>query len=127
LSPSVSEASIILLDPTNQAVEEEDPAIQPIGEEVTAVQPIGEENAAIQPIREENPDSRPTGEGNTAGWMAVEATDMPATSETEKVRGFADGLIATGLNLVFVSAGRVEKLFRIHGSMLSYCTVVPYE
>jgi hypothetical protein len=77
LSPSVSEASIILLDPTNQTIEEEDPAIQP----------IGEEDAAIQPIREEKPDSRPTGEGSIAGWMALEATDMPAASETEKVRG----------------------------------------
>ncbi len=86
MSPSVSEASIILLDPTNQTAEEEDPAIQPTGEEDAAVQPIGEEDAAIQPIREEKADSRPTGEGSTAGWMAVEATDMPAASETEKVR-----------------------------------------
>jgi hypothetical protein len=99
LSPSVSEASIILLDPTNQTIEEEDPAIQP----------IGAEDPAIQPIREEKPDSRPTGEGSTAGWMAVESTDMPAASET-KVRGFADGLIATGLNLRFSSASRIEKL-----------------
>ncbi len=87
LSPSVSEASIILLDPTNQTIEEDDPAIQPIGEEDAAIQPIGGEGAAIQPIRrEEKPDSRPTGEASTAGWMAMEATDRPAASETEKVR-----------------------------------------
>jgi hypothetical protein len=110
LSPSVSEASIILLDPTNQTIED-DPAIQPIGEEDAAIQPIGGEGADIQPIREEKPDSRPTGEASTAGWMAMEATDRPAASETEKVRGFADGLISTGLNLRFGRARRVEKQY----------------
>jgi len=56
LSPSVSEASIILEDPTNQPIEEQDPS------------------------------NRPIVEAETSGWMAASACHKPAAaSQNEKV------------------------------------------